>query len=212
MRVVLGDGVDEVWRDGHRSIGLSACETLIVPVDVEEQRPFLTVPPVVAAIDDDVDLLDVVLADVADEEPARLRVERKPERVSEAKGKDLLNDTGPSDKRITGGYSILTVGRVPAVHVDPKDLSMRRVQPLRVPVALMPNLRGLLAGRVVRRRRHKELAVLIVRTAAVAHRDVEHSIGSERELAAVMVPLRPVDAHELSAAAGGDDRRWVSRI
>jgi len=45
---------------------------------VKEQRPFLAIPPVVPAIDDDIDLLDVVLSDVTDEEAARLPVKREP--------------------------------------------------------------------------------------------------------------------------------------
>ena len=72
--VVLRDGVDELRRDRAGGIRRRTGEALDVAVDVEEERPLLDVPAVVAALDDAVHFLDVVLADVADEEFGRFGV------------------------------------------------------------------------------------------------------------------------------------------
>jgi hypothetical protein len=79
---------------------------------------------------------------------------------------------------------------------------VRRVELLGVAVALVADRRRLPARRVVRRRRGEQLAVGVVGAAAVAHRDVQHPVGPEGQVAAVVVELRPVHAHELAPAGG----------
>src|SRR5688572_18643782 len=65
MDVVLRHRIDEPRRD--RADRLALREAVGVAVMVEKQCPFLDRPAVVPAPDDEIDLLDVVLSDVADE-------------------------------------------------------------------------------------------------------------------------------------------------
>ena len=125
MRVVLRDRVDQSWR--HRPAGhrIGCGEALRVAVRVEEQRAFLDVPAVVAAGDDAVDFLDVVLPDVADIEVAAFAVEGHAEGIAEAEREDLLDRTRLGDERIVRRNSILSVGGVAAVDVDAQDLPER---------------------------------------------------------------------------------------
>ena len=180
--------IDEAVRAGPARgparVALAAGKALVVAVDVEEERPFLHVPAVVAAPDHDVDLFDVVLSHVAHEEPAGAPVEGHAVRVPEAEGEDLLHGAGGPHERVVDRNAVLPVVGVGAVHVDAMDLPERVREDLRV--SDRPDVPG----------------TLVVRTAPVAHREVEHPVGPEREVATVVVELRPVDPDQLAPSEG----------
>jgi len=102
VRVVLGDGIDELRAAvGAGAVRFPAGEAGVSAVDVEEQRAFLAVPAVVAARNDLVDLLDVVLTDVPDVEVAVAVVEAEPIRVAVTVGPDLRH--GPAHEWLSAG-------------------------------------------------------------------------------------------------------------
>ncbi len=130
-------------------------------------------PPVVRAAGGarglEVDLLPRVLPDVADEEVARLAVEREPPGIAQAVGPDLgtRRGRGRSCERIGGRDAI---GRK-CPHVDAKNLPEQGRQALPVVIGISP-------------------------APAVPHPDVEVAVGTERELPAVVVRERLRDLQE----------------
>ena len=58
----------------------------------------------------------------------------------------------------------------------------------------------------------EELAIGVVGAAAVTHRDVHLAVGPERQVAAVMVELRPVHPQELAPAGRIDHGRRVAGV
>ena len=115
-----------------------------------------------------VDLLVATLADVADPEVAGGAVEREPPRVPEAAGPYLAACSRRVDVRVVRRDR---VGRGPGgTRVDAQDLSVQRRGRLR----------------------------LLATHAAVPRADVEHAVGTERELPPVVVPRWLRDAEHLA--------------
>ncbi len=127
------------------------------------------VPAVVRAARDEVDLLILILPHVAEPERAGLRVEREAPRVPQAVGPDLAAPAA-------GGERVVGRDAIPraVAYVDAQQLGEQHVLVLPVP--------------------HR-----IAARAAIAHRDVQVAIGSERELTAVVVVerLRDLEDHDL---------------
>ena len=117
----------------------------------------------------DVDLLDLVLADVADPEVPGLRVEARPPRVAQAVVPELL--AGPPPFR--NGLSFGMAYGPSLVHVDAQDAAEQVVCVLAV------------AERVARRV-----------AAAVTRRDVQVAVGAEAQPAAVVVPLGSAEVED----------------
>src|SRR5262249_60922973 len=67
------------------------------------KRALAVRPPVVAPGDTEVDLLDRLVADVPDPEPAGATVEAHPEGVAEPVGPDLAARARGADERVVGG-------------------------------------------------------------------------------------------------------------
>ena len=130
---------------------------------------------------DEVDLLDLVLPDVADRQVPRRAVEREAPRVAQAVGVDLAARALAADERVVVGDRV-RVGAA-LTRVDAQDLPEQRVQGL--PVA--------------------PLAVLVAAAAAVAHADVELLVGPEGDHPAVVVGLGVVlgDQEALGVPVGG---------
>src|SRR5258705_8282430 len=129
-------------------------------------RPFHRTPAVVqsfAAIrsGSDVNFLPRVLPDVTDVEIARLPVEREPPRIAESPRPRLRRKTRVCGKRVVERDAVAGC----TVDIDTMDLAVHRV------VALAVLLR-------------------IAAAAAVTERNVEHAVGPELQLAAVMTAER----------------------
>src|SRR5262249_5299576 len=156
--VVFPDRLDEVLArtDALRAEGVKA---LAQP------------PAVVAALDDDVDLLVEVLADVGRPELARLLVASHSPDVAEAVGPGLGAGARPIHERIVLGDGVV-LARVLAIDVDAVDLAEQRLKVLGV-------VEGIAGG------------------AAVAEGEVEVAVGAEADGAAVVVPERPLHAEQL---------------
>jgi hypothetical protein len=152
---------------------------------------------------DTIHLLDVVLPDVTDIEGPGGGVERHAEGIAESERVDLRHRSWRLDEGIVRRNSVLSVRGVRSIHVDAEDLAVRRVELLGVAVPLMPH-----DGRGDRGQRaggdEEVLPVGVVGPAAIAHRDVEQAIGSEHEVAAIVVELRPVHSHELASTGQVD--------
>ena len=118
----------------------------------------------------DVDLLDLVLADVADPEVAGLAVEAGPPRIPQAVAPDLLAAAALGE-RIALGDRIRTA----LVDVDAQDVAEQ--------VVLVLAIAERVAGRVA---------------TTVAERDVQVAIGPEAQPATVVVPLRPGEVEAVS--------------
>ena len=140
-----------------------------------------------------VDLLPLVLADVADPEVAGVAVEREPPRVAQPVRPDL----GP------GAVACRRTGcrRAPCTRVAPRSGfgSMRRILPSSVSsdCPLPP-------GGVAR--------AGVAGAAAVAEPEVQVAVGAERELAAVVVGLRLLDRAGSSARRRGSALPPVHRV
>src|SRR5215211_4166300 len=78
----------------------------------------------------EVDLLDLVLADVADRQVAVAAVEREPPRVAQPVGVDLVARAGPPDEGVRARYAV--GARSGRARVDPQDLAEQRAEVLRV--------------------------------------------------------------------------------
>src|SRR3954454_20479826 len=116
---------DRVHQAGHRRAreheGVRLEALRVEDRGIEPERSLAQAPAEVAARDDFVDLLDVVLADVTDPQAART-VEGRAERVAEAVGVDLAERAGLADERVVARDPILAVGRGPLPRVYPQDL------------------------------------------------------------------------------------------
>ncbi len=157
---------------------------------------------------DVVDLLVEVLADVADDHRAGLAVEREPVGIAQAEHPHGARRRG---KRIVGGNGV-TAGRQ---RRDPQDLGQQR----------RPVVVGVRDGQVL------TVALRVAAATAVAGAHVEHPVGPELELAAVVVLLDVVRDRQHAQArrqvgvvgrrgdhlvdldiAGVVDRRRVARV
>src|SRR5687768_5036266 len=167
-------------------------------VDVEESGAFLAVPAEVSAAGGDVDFLDVVLPDVADVKVAGLAIEGEAVGIAEAIRPDFWNGARLTDERVIRGNAVLLARREGRIDIDSQDLAEWRVELLAVAVNLVAEDRFLAAHRLVGRSGDEGLTVGVIGAAAVAHRDVEHPVRAEGQIAAVMVELWPVHAHELA--------------
>ena len=116
------------------------------------QPKFVAAP---AALRDEVDLLDLVLSDVADDEVPVGAVEGEAPRVAQPVGVDLAAGARAPDEGVRGRDRVRPAPRGPGI--DPQDLAQRRAQRLRVAPG----------------------AVLVVAAAAVAGADVHELVGPE---------------------------------
>ena len=100
---VFEDGIDQSWirrRVGHdRTV-----------IRVEEERAFLFVPTVILTGLHEVDFLDIILADVTDNEPVGRCVEGEAERVAQAVGVDFVHRRAAADEGIARGNAVFPVG------------------------------------------------------------------------------------------------------
>jgi hypothetical protein len=127
-------------------------------------------PAVVVALLDDLDHLVEVLADVAHPEVAGLGIERHPPRIPEAVRPQLAARAGNREERIVLGNGV-AAARIGMFHVDPDHAGIQVAQILSRPVPVG-------VGR------------------AVARGDIQHPVGTEPHLAAVVAVRRPFD-HEM---------------
>src|SRR5215211_4855275 len=81
VSVVLGHRIDEAARHGARGIRAETGEAWLSAIDVKKRRALFEVPPVIASGDNEVDFLDVVLADVAHDQGPGRAVKRETERI-----------------------------------------------------------------------------------------------------------------------------------
>src|SRR6267142_73710 len=106
----------------------------LVQVDVgaidEAEARFPVVPPEVRAGGGDADLLDDVLADLRDEQPAGVRIPPEPLRVPEAVGVDLAERLRlvVVHERIARGNAVLAVRAVGPERIDAQHLAVRRAE------------------------------------------------------------------------------------
>ncbi len=120
-----------------------------------------------------VDLLGVVLADVADEQVAGRAVEREAKRVAQAVGVDLAARVAAAGERVAGRDRVAARG----ARRDPQQLGEQRG--------------ALLVGRPGADER-LPVTVGVVASAAVAGRDVQVAVGAEVQVAAVVVVAQAV--------------------
>ena len=123
--IVLRDRVDQVRR--HRANRKRRHIARPIAISIEVERAFLDAPAVVAALRDDVDFLDVVLADVAEVERAIPFVEREAVRIAQAIGVNFVN-ARHSHKRVISRNTVLPVHRIAGIDVDAKDFAQHVVQ------------------------------------------------------------------------------------
>ena len=137
-------------------------------------RPFPDPPAVIppaAAGGLVVNLFPRALADVADDErpgpAARGRIERKPPRVAHSEAPDFRQRPGRAarNERIRGRHRVSHRVRIGDVHVDSQHLAEK--------------LRRVLRARL-----------RVVSGSAVAHPDIEVTVRTEREIAAVVIRKR----------------------
>src|SRR4051812_31873629 len=115
----------------REAVGAGALE--LEAARVERERPLLDTPAVVRARRAELDLLDVVLADVADPQVAVHGVEREPERVAQPVGEDLGQRAGRSAGllgEVPGRDAVRPRGG--RMRIDPQHLAERRVDGLAV--------------------------------------------------------------------------------
>src|SRR5258708_3828977 len=181
--VVLGDRIHE--RSRHLVAGHESREIL----PAEGKGAFLVRPAVVHAASNDVDLFDVVLPDVGHVQLAGLGVERHLVRVAKTERPDLTAGTGRVDERIAGRD--LVSRRLRTGHrIDPEDLAEKGREILRVAARLDVPRASIVGG------------------AAITDRDVEEAVGTEPEIATVVVELWVGDPENLPSA-GWVDRRVI---
>ena len=112
------------------------------------------------------------------------RIERKAPRISQSIRVDFWTlAICSADKRIVAGNAVLPGGAVSSERVDTVNLSVPFGEVLRV------------AQRICRtgRAAASVAGVVIVGTAAIAHAEIEHAVGTELESAAVVIELRLVE-------------------
>ena len=127
----------------------------------------------------DVDLFVVVLTDVGDPEIAGRAVEREAPRVAQAVGPDL-RASATACERVVGRDPV--GGVLSSAGIDAQDLAEQRVQ--RLPVAAL-----------------RVTGACVTLAATIAEPDVEHAVGTERELSAVVIRLRLVHSEHGAARA-----------
>ena len=164
--VVLEDRIDQ-GQESRRRAGAEVVQSFLEPpavVTAAEARRLV------------VDLLEGVLADVADQHrPGAAqprRVEREAPGVADAERPDLVErrsrQRGHADERVVRRSLVAAGVAVRDAHVDAQHLAEQRAGPLR-------------------------LVLWIAAGAAVAHADVEIPVRPERDLAAVVVAERLAD-------------------
>src|SRR5262249_23795824 len=107
-----------VGEDGRGLAGLPASRRLVA---------LAVRPGVIASLGDDVQLFEVLLADVPQPELACRVVEAEAPRIAEARGPDLATLPRLARVRVVGGDGS-------AGNVEPKDLAFERAQVLRIGV------------------------------------------------------------------------------
>ena len=152
-----------------------------------ERRASRSSRPLPAPAAHEVDLLDLVLADVADREVAGAAVEREAPRVAQAVGVDLAARAGAADERVRA-RDACTAGRRRAAGRCAGSCRAA-CQALRV------------AAR----------AVLVAAAAAVAGADVEQVVGAEEQQAAVVVGLAGRPCARTSRAVAASARSALAR-
>src|SRR5262249_51888674 len=141
------------------------------------KRALAVRPPVVAPGDTEVDLLDRLVADVPDPEPAGATVEAHPEGVAEPVGPDLAARARGADERVVGGTR--------PVEIEPQHLPVERGEILGVRV-------GGGSG-----------TALVVTEARIADADVELLIGPDAQPAAVVVAVVGANAVDQDGEGSG---------
>ncbi len=173
--VVLCDGIDEVgrgrtYRRGHHG-----------PCGGIKPKPgFPQVPTVVAAIGDDVDLFDTVLANISEIQQSRLTVEAEAEGIAQAIREDLI-ETIRAHKRIPRGNAVFPVRRVRPVHIDANDFTVDLVDALGIAARDMPGSN-------------------VVRLPTVTEGHIEESVRAKVHRPPVVIGLRFVQSHDFPAA------------
>src|SRR5450759_2941048 len=116
--VVFRDRVDQTrWH--ARAVRRDEAAVRIQPdAGVEREGAFLDMPAVVTTGSDDVDLFDVVLANVADPQLSGVLVEGHPVGIAESIGEDLVGAL-PADERVVARDAVLTVRGVVTTWIDP---------------------------------------------------------------------------------------------
>ena len=152
-------------------------------VRLDRLRPLHRGPTIVAPLLDAMDRFPKLPTDIADEQLACLAVEAHPPGVAEAKRPNLRPRPLHADERIILRDAILLSARLVAIHVDPQDRGEEIGN-------ILPRFEGV--GRV--------------RVGGVAGGDVEHAIGTEVDVAAV-VPALEEGEHDL--LAGRVDARRI---
>src|SRR5688572_18108974 len=106
MGVVLRDRVDQASRQRWHDRAVRGSYAWIGAPGIEAQGALFAVPAVVAAPDNDIDLFDVVLADIADDQDPCFGVEGHAEWVAEAVSPDLFDGAGQADERVVRGDAV----------------------------------------------------------------------------------------------------------
>ena len=155
---ILGDGIDVRGAGGS---GLAL---------VEGMQALARIPPVVAALHDEVHFLVGILPHIAGEQLSGLAIEAHAPHVAKARGPDLGCGLGVVDERIVRGNGV-GLAAFAAAHIDADDLAEQRSHVLAV-------------------------AVRIVRRAAVSEAEIEHAVGAKQHRAAIVIGVRLLHLQE----------------
>ena len=143
---------------------------------IESIKAFAQAPAVVAAVDDDVDLLPTILAHVGENQIVfAAAIKRHAPRIAQTVGEDFRKALLAVGKGIVVRNA---VGRS-AIHVEAQHLAEQRVELLAVAL-----------GRMAASAR--DIADIVVGT-AIAHAHIQKAIRPKGEASAVVIPVRLVD-------------------
>jgi hypothetical protein len=119
----------------------------------------------------DVDLLPVSLTDITEPQVAGLRVEAHPPRVADTDRPDLRPCAVHAGERVVGRDRVRS--RIRRRRIDPQDLAEER-------------------------RDVERTSLRVAARSAVAHPDVEETVGTDRDVAAVVVAVGLLDEQQLA--------------
>src|SRR5262249_11493845 len=138
---------------------------------IKAVRAFHDAPAEIAAACDDVDFLEIILANVSGKQPPAVAIEREAPRVAQTERPDLRQPVRARGEGIVAGNAALSIETVIAVHIDAQDFPQQSLRALAVVERI--------AGR-----------------AAVAKGDVEKTIRAKSKLAAIVVIERLVHGEQ----------------
>ncbi len=78
-------------------------------IRIEEERAFLAIPPVILTGFHEVDFLDIILADITDDQPVGRCIEREAERVAQAVGVNFVHRGATPDEGIARGNPVMAI-------------------------------------------------------------------------------------------------------